>query len=58
MHLLADESPIHVSLLDNLEAAKRDELLAAFEDAMRANIGADGLVAFDAPYLVVTALRR
>jgi SAM-dependent methyltransferase len=58
MHLLADESPIHVSLLDNLEAAKRDELLAAFEDAMRANIGADGLVAFDAPYLVVTARRR
>ena len=58
MHLVEHESPMHVSLLANLETAKRDELLAAFNDAMRANVGADGMVAFDAPYVVVTALRR
>ena len=34
------------------------ELLAAFNDVMRANVGTDGIVAFDAPYVVVTALRR
>jgi SAM-dependent methyltransferase len=58
MYLLANESPIHVSLLGTLDEAKRDELLAAFEDAMRANVTADGLVAFEAPYVVVTARRR
>ncbi len=58
MYLLAHESPIHVTLLGNLGDTKRDELLAAFEVAMRANVAADGLVTFEAPYLVVTALRR
>ena len=58
MYLLEHESPMHVSLLGNLDEAKRDELLAAFEDAMRASVGADGHVAFDAPYVVVTARRR
>lgn len=58
MHLLEHESPIHVSLLGTLDGAKRGELLAAFANAMRASVGADGLVAFDAPYVVVTAARR
>jgi hypothetical protein len=58
MHLLEHESPIHVSLFGSLDEAKRDELLATFTDAMRATAGADGLVAFDAPYVVVTAARR
>ena len=58
MYLLAHESPIHVSLLGTLDEAKRRELLDAFEQAMRANVAADGRVAFDAPYVVVTALRR
>jgi SAM-dependent methyltransferase len=58
MHLLAHESPIHVTLLGNLDEGKRDELLAAFEEVMRANVTDDGVVAFDAPYLVVTGLRR
>lgn len=58
MYLLAHESPIHVSLFSTLDEAKRRELLAAFEHAMRANVAADGLVAFAAPCLVVTALRR
>jgi ubiquinone/menaquinone biosynthesis C-methylase UbiE len=58
MHLVQHESPLHVSLLANLDEAKRGELLAAFTEVMQANVGADGLVAFDAPYVVVTALRR
>jgi SAM-dependent methyltransferase len=58
MHLLEHESPMHVSLLGNLDEAKRGELLAAFEDEMRSNAGADGQVAFDGPYVVVTARRR
>jgi SAM-dependent methyltransferase len=58
MYIVEHESPLHVSLLANLDAAKRDELLAAFRDVMGANVGADGIVAFDAPYVVVTALRR
>ena len=39
-------------------SAKRDELLAAFEDVLRAHLDADGNVTYDAPYVVVTALRR
>jgi SAM-dependent methyltransferase len=58
MHLLEYESPMHVSLLANLDDTKRGELLAAFEEAMRNNAGADGQVAFDGPYVVVTARRR
>ncbi len=58
MHLIEHESPLHVSLLANLDEANRAALRAAFEDAMRANLGSDGVVAFDAPYVVVTALRR
>jgi SAM-dependent methyltransferase len=58
MHLLEHESPMHVSLLSNLDEAKRGELLAAFDDAMRSSAGADGLVTFDGPYVVVTARRR
>ena len=55
---MARESPMHVSLLGNVDGAKRDRLLAAFEDAMRAHADADGIVSYDAPYAVVTALRR
>jgi SAM-dependent methyltransferase len=58
VHLVEHESPVHVALLGTLDDTKRDELLAAFTEAMRAKIGGDGLVAFDAPYVVVTARRR
>jgi SAM-dependent methyltransferase len=58
MYLIEYESPLHVSLLANLDEANRAKLRAAFEDAMRANVRSDGVVAFEAPYLVVTALRR
>ena len=52
------ESPMHVSVLGNVDGAKRDRLLAAFEDALRAHVEANGIVTYDAPYAVVTALRR
>ena len=55
---LTRESPMHVSVLNSVDDAKRDQLVAAFEDAMRAHVGTDGNVSYDAPYLVVTALRR
>ena len=58
MHLVEHDSPLHVSLLGNLDAAKREDLLAAFKDVLEANVTEDGIVAFDAPYVVVTALRR
>jgi SAM-dependent methyltransferase len=58
MHLLEHESPMHVSMLGNLDEDRRGELLAAFDDAMRSSVGADGLVAFKGPYVVVTARRR
>jgi SAM-dependent methyltransferase len=58
MYLVEHESPLHVSLLANLDEATRSKLLAAFTDAMSANLDADGVVSFDAPYVVVTALRR
>jgi len=58
MHLLEHESPIHVSLLGSLDDAKRGDLMAAYDDAMRASVGADGQVTFDGPYVVVTARRR
>lgn len=58
MHLIEHESPLHVSLLRNLDEANSHALRAAFENAMRENLDANGMVAFDAPYVVVTALRR
>ena len=58
VHFVTRESPMHVSLLGNVDAAKRDPLIAAFEEAMCAHADADGNVSYDAPYTVVTALRR
>jgi ubiquinone/menaquinone biosynthesis C-methylase UbiE len=58
MRFLANESPMHVSVLGNVDQAQRDQLLTAFETAMRAHADADGHVSFDSPYVVVTARRR
>jgi SAM-dependent methyltransferase len=58
MYLIEHESPLHVSLLRNLDEGNRSKLRAAFVDTMQANADAEGMVAFDAPYIVVTALRR
>lgn len=51
------ESPTHVEVLRNAGDAYRDDLVAAFEDAMRAHLR-DGAVAFPSPYVIVTARRR
>ena len=58
VHFVTNESPMHVSMLGGLDAARRDRLLAAFEAAWQACRTADGGVSFDAPYVVVTARRR
>jgi ubiquinone/menaquinone biosynthesis C-methylase UbiE len=58
VHFVTRESPMHVSVLGNVDGAKRDQLLAAFEDALRAHVDADSNVSYDAPYVVVTASRR
>jgi ubiquinone/menaquinone biosynthesis C-methylase UbiE len=58
MHFVTTESPMHVSLLGNIDQAQRDQLMVEFEGALRACADADGRVAFDTPYVVVTARRR
>ncbi len=58
VHFVTHESPMHVSVFGNLDGAKRDRLVAAFEDVLRGHLDADGNVTYDAPYAVVTALRR
>ncbi|MGE2714483.1 class I SAM-dependent methyltransferase [Mycolicibacterium litorale] len=54
---VVDKSPMHVSALAGA-GGKRAELIEAFEAALAAHAGADGRVAFDAPYRVITAQRR
>jgi SAM-dependent methyltransferase len=58
MHWVTHESPIHVSLLERIDDDTRGRLLAGFEDRFREYLDADGNVTYDAPYVVVTALRR
>jgi SAM-dependent methyltransferase len=52
------ESPMHVALLNNLDAARSDQLRAAFEATLRTHVTNDGVVSFETPYVVVTARRR
>jgi SAM-dependent methyltransferase len=58
MGFVQRESPMHVSILGALDDATRERLLAAFKAAMGEHLGTDGRVTYDAPYVVVTALRR
>jgi SAM-dependent methyltransferase len=58
VRFVTDESPMHVSMLSKLGDATREQLVAAYEQAFRALVGADGTVTYDAPYAVVTAVRR
>jgi SAM-dependent methyltransferase len=58
MHFLTRESPLHVDMFGRVDADQSERLLAGFQSALRAHADADGRVAFDAPYVVVTARRR
>ncbi|WP_193045532.1 class I SAM-dependent methyltransferase [Mycolicibacterium baixiangningiae] len=54
---IAEKSPMHVSAV-NRAGDERETLIDAFETAFAGHVGADGRVAFDAPYRVITAQRR
>ena len=58
MRFVTDESPAHVDVLARVPDPQRDELIAAFDAAMRRHVDDRGRVAFDTPYAVVTATRR
>ena len=51
VYFVTNESPMHVSMLGTVDGADRGRLLAAFEEAMRAHAGADGIVSYDSPYV-------
>jgi ubiquinone/menaquinone biosynthesis C-methylase UbiE len=53
------ESPLHVSMFASIEDdTTRERLRSGFENEFRRCLDADGNVTYDAPYVVVTALRR
>lgn len=58
MAFVVDESPMHLAVFERARGPQRDELIAAFDDAMRAHADGRGGVSFDSPYAVVTATRR
>ncbi len=58
VRFITDESPMHVSMLANLDEATRGRLVAAFTAALAGHESPDGSVAFAAPYAVITARRR
>lgn len=57
MAFVREESPMHVSAFEHADAAQRDRLADGFAAALREHADASGVVAFDAPYVVVTARR-
>ncbi|OBK77683.1 class I SAM-dependent methyltransferase [Mycobacterium sp. 1274761.0] len=58
VRFVTQESPMHVSVFSSVDGSRRDRLIAAFTETFDAHVGRDGIVAYDAPYAVVTALRR
>ncbi len=59
MNWVECESPIHVSMFAGIgDQTTRERLRAGFEHEFRRCLDADGTVIYDAPYVVVTALRR
>ncbi|GAA2058272.1 class I SAM-dependent methyltransferase [Williamsia deligens] len=58
LHFISRESPVHVDLLARVDEVQRDRLLTAFEAVMTTHSDSDGTVAFDSPYVVVTATVR
>jgi SAM-dependent methyltransferase len=59
MNWVECESPLHVSMFSGIgDRPTRDRLRAGFEREFRRCLDAGGTVTYDAPYVVVTALRR
>ncbi|MGJ0118930.1 class I SAM-dependent methyltransferase [Williamsia sp. MIQD14] len=58
MHFISEESPMHVDVLHRVSEIQHDRLLSAFEVALAPHTDTDGVIAFDSPYVVVTARRR
>ncbi|GAA1875806.1 class I SAM-dependent methyltransferase [Williamsia serinedens] len=58
LHFISHESPVHVDLLSRVDEVQRDRLLTAFEATLTGVADTDGTIAFDSPYVVVTALVR
>lgn len=52
-----EESPMHVSVFDQIDDDQHVALRSAFEAALARHRGPDGRVAFDVPYAVISALR-
>ena len=58
LRFIAEESPMHVNVLHRINEMQHDRLMSAFEVALTPHVGADGRVAFDSPYVIVTARRQ
>lgn len=58
MQFLTGESPMHVNVLSSVSDTQRDNLIAAFDEALRRHVDDRGGVSFDSSYAVVTATRR
>jgi SAM-dependent methyltransferase len=58
MLFLTSESPLHVDLFSRVDAEKSERLRSAFGSALTVHADAEGRVAYEAPYLVVTAQRK
>ncbi len=58
VRFVTEESPMHVAMFANVDDAKGARLVAAYEDTFRRLAGPDGAVTYDAPYAVVTGVRR
>ncbi|MGP4055528.1 class I SAM-dependent methyltransferase [Mycobacterium sp. 4D054] len=58
MHFLRAESPVHVETFRRADPAQQDRLATEFENTLQRHVEASGAVAFEAPYVVVTATVR
>lgn len=58
LRFIAEESPMHVDALHQVNEMQHDRLMSAFEAALTPHTAAAGRVAFESPYVIVTARRR
>ncbi|EJZ07364.1 class I SAM-dependent methyltransferase [Mycolicibacterium vaccae] len=56
LRFLSAESPVHVETFRRVDPAQQDRLTAEFEKTLGGHVEPSGVVAFTAPYVVVTAL--